>query len=126
MKTQQLVIALIVLNLVLVTLAALVLMQARPVIIEPDGPVLRAEAIELVDGQGRVRAQINVEESGEAVLRMRDSNGTIRIKIGASQDGSGLLLLNASTEPGVHILSNSEGSSITLTGSDGQQQIIQP
>ena len=36
---------------------------------EPD--TLRARAIELVDQHGQVRAQLNVEPSGEAVFRLR-------------------------------------------------------
>ena len=78
----------------------------------PD--VIRARALELVDERGRVRAQLNVESSGEVVLRLRDSAGTIRVKLGAGDDGSGLLLANEQTEPGVHILANRRATSITL------------
>jgi hypothetical protein len=56
--------------------------------------IVRARAIELVDGRGRVRAQLDVESNGEVVFRLRDANGTIRVKLGASEAGSGLLLAN--------------------------------
>jgi hypothetical protein len=40
--------------------------------------VLRVRVFELVDGHGQVRAQLNVEDSGEVVFRLRDADGTIR------------------------------------------------
>ena len=57
---------------------------------------------------------------------MRDATGTIRVKLGASEDGSGLLLANDLTEPGVHILSKSSGTSLMLQSRDGQQRVIRP
>ena len=88
--------------------------------------VLRATAIELVDEKGRVRAQLNVEASGEAVLRLRDASGGIRVKLGAGDDGSGLLLLDASTEPGIQMFAKSGGTSVTLTNRQGQRRVIEP
>ena len=79
--------------------------------------VVRARAIELVDARGQVRAQLDIEDSGEVVFRLRDSKGTIRVKIGAGEDGSGLLLLDEKTEPGVHMLAKDDGTSFAL--SDG-------
>ena len=79
--------------------------------------VVRARAIELVDARGQVRAQLDIEDSGEVVFRLRDSQGTIRVKIGAGEDGSGLLLLDEKTEPGVQMVAKGEGTSFAL--SDG-------
>jgi hypothetical protein len=87
--------------------------------------VLRAQAIELVDGRGRVRAQLNVEQSGEVVFRLRDESGTIRVKLGASQNGSGLLLANEATEPGVHILANRNNTFVTVQRGE-RRQVIRP
>src|SRR5688500_8373378 len=67
-------------------------------------PLLRGRALELVDDRGKIRARLNVEPSGEVVLRLLDERGTIRVKLGAGRDGSGLLLANDATEPGVHLL----------------------
>ena len=67
---------------------------ARSAVLRTGGSVLRAEAIELVGAQGQVRAQLDVEPDGEAVFRLRDEQGTIWVRVGASEDGSGLLLLN--------------------------------
>ena len=105
------------------------------IVLAQDGPaarqsqsqesVLRAQAIELVDGNGQVRAQLNVQ-SGEAIFRLRDSTGAVRVKLGASQTGSGLLLLNHATEPGVHILAKRSGSSLTLKNTGGRRRLIKP
>jgi hypothetical protein len=88
--------------------------------------VLRGRALELVDGQGQQRARFNVESNGEVVLRLLDEQGTIRVKLGANEDGSGLLLANDATEPGVHILAKGAGSSIKLRDKDGRERIVTP
>ena len=62
---------------------------------------------------GEVRAQLDVESNGEAVFRLPDAQGTIGVKMGASEDGSGLLLINDLTEPGVQILADQNGTSLT-------------
>jgi hypothetical protein len=123
MKIQLLAIALAVINLVLLLF---VLTQAESTTAQSVAPVLRAQAIELVDDQGQVRAQLNVESNGEAVFRLRDATGAIRVKLGAAEDGSGLLLADETTEPGVHILVKPTGATLTLTGKDGQQQVLKP
>ena len=88
--------------------------------------VIKARAIELVDEQENVRAQLNTEPGGEVIFRLRDANGTIRVKIGANESGSGLLLLDESTEPRVHLLAKEEGGSITLTGKEQKKKVIVP
>lgn len=123
MKTQYLAMILTVLNLVLLLF---LLGQAQTTLAQPVVPVLRAQAIEVVDEQGQLRAQLNAEPSGETVFRLRDGTGTIRVKLGATVDGSGLLLLDETTEPGVHLLVKPSGATLTLTGEDGQQQVIKP
>lgn len=88
---------------------------------EPE--TIRARAIELVDQRGRVRAQLNVEPDGEAVFRLRDAKGEIRVKVGAGTDGSGLVLLDGATEPRIHM--RSKDGSLTLT-SGGRRRVITP
>ena len=123
MKIQLLAIALTVINLALLLF---VLTQTESTATQSVAPVLRAQAIELVDDHGQVRAQLNVESNGETVFRLRDANGTIRVKLGVAEDGSGLLLLDESTEPGAQILVKPTGATLTLTGKDGQQQVLKP
>jgi len=110
----------------LVVLIALILYDRATAKAQAANPgVLRARAIELVDGRGRVRAQLNVESSGEVVFRLHDEQGTIRVKLGASEAGSGLLLANESTEPGVHILAKRNDTFVTVQRGE-RRQIIRP
>ena len=50
--------ALVALNLALLSLG--VAQQIRPALAQGEPPVLRGRALEIVDGQGRVRASISV------------------------------------------------------------------
>ncbi len=111
------------LNLAVLAGAAI---QARPGEAEGAGDVLRGRALELVDERGKTRARINVEPGGEVVFRLLDQQGTIRVKLGAGTDGSGLLLANDATEPGVHILAKAEGSSVRVVNKDGSERVIAP
>lgn len=90
------------------------LLRERSAGAQSDPSVLRAERIELVDGRGQVRAQLNVEPGGQVVFRLRDSAGAVRAKLGADEKGSGLLLLNERTEPGVHALATRTRTSVTV------------
>lgn len=92
---------------------------------------LRGRGLELVDASGRTRAQFDVEPSGDAVFRIRDAEGTIRVKLGAGPTGSALLLLDETTEPGVHLIARraaTDGSTtrISLNGADGKRRVIAP
>jgi hypothetical protein len=89
-------------------------------------PVLRGRALELVDDRNQIRARLNVEADGQVVLRLLDRQGTIRVKLGAGEDGSGLLLANDATEPGVHLLATASGSSVRVVGKDGRERLIAP
>jgi hypothetical protein len=71
---------------------------------ETEPAVLRVHALELVDEQGTKRASLVTQPQGGVLLYMWDEKGTIRVKLGAGRDGSGLLLANESTEVGVHLL----------------------
>ena len=88
--------------------------------------VLRGTALELVDQRGKTRARLDVEPGGEVVFRLLDQQGTIRVKLGAGKDGSGLLLANDATEPGVHILAKAAGSSVRVVNKDGRERVIAP
>ena len=60
------------------------------------------------------------------VFRLLDDRGTIRVKVGADEEGSGLLLVNDATEPGVHLLAKAAGSSVKVANKDGRQRLITP
>jgi hypothetical protein len=123
MGLRLLVIALLGVN---VLLAAMLVGQAGSASAAGEPGTVRAKAFELIDEDGRPRAQLNVEANGEAVFRLRDSNGEIRVKLGAGGDGSGLLLLDGATEPAIHMLARKSGTSVTLISRDGQRRVIAP
>ena len=129
MKMQRFATALTLINLVLLLLIA----RAGNTATQEVTQTLRGHALELVDDRGQIRSRLNVESSGEVVLRLLDQNGTIRVKLGAGEDGSGLLLADEETEPGVHIIARRSGTSerptttsITLRGAEGQERVIRP
>jgi hypothetical protein len=107
---------------VLAVLGAVLLDRSAPAKDVPD--VLRARQIELVDGSGQQRALIKVEDSGEVVFRLRDQDGTIRVKLGASRTGSGLVLLNEDTEPGVQALAGAKETSVSVARGDRRNEIV--
>lgn len=124
MNTNRLAVALAVINLILLIV---VIAQSRMIANQTIPEVLRVRAFELVDGNGRVRAQLNIDETnGEVIFRLRDEKETIRVKLGASEEGSGLLLINDLTEPGVHLLAKQDDTSLTLTDQSGAEQVIKP
>jgi hypothetical protein len=130
MTTQRLAIALTAINLVLLLLTVA---RAGSTTAQPVTPILRGRALELVDDRGEVRSRLDVEPNGEVVLRLLDRNGTIRVKLGAAEDGSGLVLLDEATEPAIHVIARRSGTaerpattSITLRGTGGQQRVIRP
>ncbi|HVR74557.1 MAG TPA: hypothetical protein VMT52_09505 [Planctomycetota bacterium] len=88
--------------------------------------VLRTRMIELVDEREQVRANLKVEPDGEVVFRLRDARGTIRVKLGASEGGSGLLLLDDRTEPAVHMLANRTGTTVTLAEKGKEKRVLKP
>ena len=110
-------------------LAAVLAIIARP---GPGGgqgravDTVRVRVFELVDDRGRVRSRINVEDGGEVVFRLFDQEGTIRVKLGGGKDGSGMVLLNDATEPGVHLLSKPTGSSVRVANKDGRERLLAP
>lgn len=121
MRVQQLAVALVAVGALALLGAAL---QGRPAEAKGVPTVLRAQAIELVDTSGRVRAQLNVQ-NGQVVFRLRDADGTVRVKLGADEAGSGLLLLDEATEPGVQLLATRNGTSLALQRA-GQRRVLTP
>jgi hypothetical protein len=88
--------------------------------------VLRARLLELVDQEGHCRANLKVEDGGEVVFRLRDATGTIRVKIGAGKDGSGIVLMDDRTEPAVQLLAKRAGTSMTLSQEGKTKRVITP
>jgi hypothetical protein len=124
MNTNRLALALTVINLILLIV---VIAQSRMIANQTIPDVLRVRAFELVDENGRVRAQLNIDETNsEVIFRLRDEKESIRVKLGASEEGSGLLLINDLTEPGVHLLAKQDDTSVTIIDQSGVEQVIRP
>jgi hypothetical protein len=117
---------LIVLTSVNALVLLVLLVHSSRLAVASNPETVRARAIELVDEHGHVRAQLNVEPDGEAVFRLRDAKGAIRVKLGGGGDGSGLLLLDGATEPAIHMLAKDSGTSVTLMNKGGQRRVIAP
>lgn len=88
--------------------------------------VIRAQAIELVDKQGQVRAQLYLGEDGGGNLRLRDATGTVRVKLGATVDGAGLILFDKEVEPAIWAATNKSGTSLKLAEKGKEQRVIKP
>jgi hypothetical protein len=101
-------------------LALLVLIAFRPS--QNTFDKITVGEFELVDDKGKKRASIKVQE-GEVVFRLMDNSETIRVKLGAGAEGSGLVLLDGNTEPVVHALAKKNAGTITLTDKAGNKKV---
>src|ERR1044071_3027816 len=116
MRTQRLAVDLTVINFVL--LVFLVVLLIRPAVSAEVTPVLRTHELEIVDDQGRGRAQIIIAPATRlqdgtlypetVVFRLSDPDGRPAVKLSASVDGAILYLAGDSqgtdwnTEPKHH------------------------
>ncbi len=139
MKTQQLAVLLTGINFVLLFCLlgqnnAAVAQNASAV-----APVLRGRSLEIVDDQGRRRAELIItapttakdgKKYPETVLfRLIDPNGRPGVKIGTSEEGSGMSVAGDSERRdwnGIQILAEANGTSVKLTNKDGQVKVIKP
>jgi len=115
MKTQRIAIALTLINLIVILFIA-----ASPQ--KENFEKITVKEFEMIDQNGKQRALIKVEPDGEIVFRLRDSQGNVRVKLGAGKGGSGLVLLDDQTNPGVHALAKKDKAFITVTGKDGKKR----
>jgi hypothetical protein len=88
--------------------------------------VLRARVIELVSEQGQVVGQLHTAPDGSGNLRLRSGSGEVRVKLGATADGSGLLLMNQHTEPAVSLTAASTGAALALEERGKPRRLLTP
>jgi len=86
--------------------------------------VIRAKLIELVAQDGKVVGQLHTAEDGSANLRLRSGTGEVRVKLGASRGGSGLVLLDNNTEPGVSLYAQDGGGGATLAEGGKNKRVV--
>jgi hypothetical protein len=90
-------------------------------------PVLRARSFELVDERGQVRAQMFLGQDGGGNIRLRDTTGNVRVKLGASTQGStGLLLFDEEVNPAVEVITNKTGTILSLSEKGKEKRVIKP
>jgi hypothetical protein len=136
MKVTQLALALTVVNLSIL-LSSQMAMHADAA--SRAAPVLRGSALELVDGEGRVRASITIHPAGPSVpvpdgriypetvvLRLIDPNGRPGVKIAASEKGSGLSFVGDTDRTQVVLKAEGADSSLKLASRSGSERIIKP
>ncbi len=136
MKNQRALIALTIVNLALLlfTLAQ----QIPPAFAEGAAPVLRGSGLEIVDGQGRVRASITVLPAGKSqvgdaypetvLLRLITERGRPSVKISTSEESSGLTFAGPTNTKDTYVILQSKGSvsSLKLRNEDGLEQVLKP
>jgi len=93
---------------------------------EKPPAVLRAQSIELVDKQGQARAQLFLGEDGSGNLRLRDGSGTVRVKLGATPTGAGLILFDQDVEPAIWASTDKSSTSLKLAEKGKEQRVIKP
>jgi hypothetical protein len=131
MKTQRLALALTIINL---GLMIFLLAQSRRAVADEVAPVLRGRALEIVDAQGRIRANIlvhgpetvNNKLYPETVLfRMSDPKSGPVVKLTAAANGSALGLSD-DAEGGVQLFARDTGSFVKVVDKKGKEQILKP
>ena len=134
-KLQRLTIGVTVVNLIVLAFG---LAQLRPAAAQGVAPVLRAHALEIVDDQGRVRAEIKVLPAQpqlkmpdgttgypEAVqLRLISSQNSPHVKLVTTEDGAGLVL--GGERGHTQLLSRSADPFMKIVTKDGRERTIKP
>lgn len=134
-KLQRLTIVLTVFNLIF---WAFGLAQLQPAAAQDVAPVLRARGLEIVDDQGRVRAEIKVLPAQptlqmpdgtrgypEAVqLRLISSQNNPHVKLVTTEDGAGLVI--GGDNGHTQVLSRGAAPLIKLVTKDGRERTITP
>jgi hypothetical protein len=128
--------ALVALNVAMLLLG--LTQQLRPAVAQGEPSVLRGRALEIVDGQGRVRASISIlppsrsnsaeEQSETVLLRLITERGRPTVKIGSSEPSSGLSFAGPTGTKDSYLILQTKGttSSLKLRNEDGREQVVTP
>lgn len=126
--------ALTLVNLVILLVVVFLISSSSKPDVVPT--VVKARAFELVDANGKIRAEIKVlpaEPNASmpdgtkgypetVILRLIDSQGGPNVKLSATEDGSGMVLGGDSGY--VQVLSRSKNPQIKLASKDGKEQVL--
>ena len=108
--------------------------------LHPTSPpdVLRGRGLEIVDDRGKVRASITLHAEDSTVkwqgkpypetvlFRLITSEGRPNVKLGAGENGSGLLIGGKSDPTYVQVLAEGGKTTVRLKDQDGRERVIQP
>ncbi len=131
MKTQRFAVALTIINL---GLTIFLLAQLRSARAEQTPAVLRGQALEIVDAQGRIRASISVEKPvtvnskhypETVLLRLTDPKNGPVVKLSAAENGSALGLSD-DADGGLLLAARDSGSFVKMTDKKGREQTLKP
>ena len=136
MNAPRFLVTLTILNLCVLLLS--LVQHAAPVLAQVPATVLRAQALEIVDEQGRVRASLSVLPAGtspagesysETVrLRLITEKGRPSIKVGASEQTSGISVAGPTGTKDTYAIleANSTSTPLKLRGENGKEPILRP
>jgi hypothetical protein len=134
MKTQRFLIVLTLINLLILAPTLFRASSAPP---PPVTPILRVQALELVDDRGRVRAELKVFPAQptlkmpdgttgypeSVLLRLISSGGAPNVKLTTTEDGAGLVIGGESG----YIQALSRGTNlpfVKIVTKDGREQTL--
>ena len=138
MTSNRLVLALTVCNLLLL---ARQVVHVGDAVAEEPLPILRGRGIEIVDDQGRLRAQLKVEPGNPTyrwpdgtrvgypetvIFRLITPDGKPRVKLTTAADGSGLMLLGDSDATQSILHAEGARSSLLLRNDEKTQRVLGP
>ena len=124
-----------ILTLANVALFAYLLSQVQPIGAQSVAPVVRAQALEIVDKQGRLRATLNIQPASKhdgqtypetVLLRLIDPNGKPIVKLGGAEGSAGLGLNDGSDTTYALIEAKDADAYVRLTTTAGGRQLIRP
>ncbi len=133
MKTKLLT-TLTLVNLVILLVVVLLINSSSKSDVVPT--VVKARAFELVDANGKIRAEIKVFPAEPnatmpdgtkgypetVILRLIDSQGGPNVKLSATEDGSGMVLGGDSGY--VQVLSRSKNPFVKINQKDGKEKLF--
>jgi hypothetical protein len=138
MRTHPLPLVLTLVNLALLAWQAVRLPEARA---SDETQVLRGRGLEIVDADGRLRAQLKVEPGDPSyrwpdgsrvgypetvIFRLITADGKPRVKLTTSPDGSGLMLLGSTDATQAITTAQGASASVRLQNREGVVKALAP
>jgi hypothetical protein len=116
-----------------INLGLLVFLLAKTWVVEfhDRQSVLRGSGLQIVDGEGRVRASLGVlpassTESETVLLRLIDPNGQPSVKIATSDTASGISLVGGDDLSYLQLRADGPQSSLKIGEPGNRQRVVTP